>query len=197
MSLTFVCGALRSGTTVFRLMLNSHPEIANPAECDFLFDGCRSLTAEPDLQEYIACLRTSRIFLAHELEIRPECDTYRALVRDLVRRIGRTRAATGPTRSVSHRRDPFGRTLPRPRHHPADRYAPVYRAAPVQRAQRQRRRQHRPGWCINRRAVRATLIAPAPPAAAQSLHPRDRTNGSAGLQKPSETPSRRPSPHSP
>lgn len=34
----FVFGALRSGTTVFRLMLDGHPDIKNPGEVDFLFD---------------------------------------------------------------------------------------------------------------------------------------------------------------
>jgi len=34
----FLFGALRSGTTVFRLMLDAHPEISNPGEADFLFD---------------------------------------------------------------------------------------------------------------------------------------------------------------
>ena len=87
MSLTFVCGALRSGTTVFRLMLNSHPEIDNPSECDFLFDGIGGSSGEPDVNEYIARLQSSRIFLSHELEIRPECDTYEKLVRDLVQQI--------------------------------------------------------------------------------------------------------------
>ena len=33
-----VYGALRSGTTLLRLMLDSHPKIANPGEFDFLFD---------------------------------------------------------------------------------------------------------------------------------------------------------------
>lgn len=36
--LTVVFGALRSGSTVFRLMLNAHPMIQNPGEFDFLFD---------------------------------------------------------------------------------------------------------------------------------------------------------------
>lgn len=34
----FVYAAERSGTTVFRLMLNAHPGIHNPIEADFLFD---------------------------------------------------------------------------------------------------------------------------------------------------------------
>jgi len=34
----FVFGALRSGTTVFRLMLDAHGEIRNPGEADYLVD---------------------------------------------------------------------------------------------------------------------------------------------------------------
>lgn len=36
--IVFVFGALRSGTTLFRLMLEAHEGIANPGEADFLFD---------------------------------------------------------------------------------------------------------------------------------------------------------------
>lgn len=36
-----VYGALRSGTTVFRLMLNAHPGLHNPGEADYLFDHLR------------------------------------------------------------------------------------------------------------------------------------------------------------
>ncbi len=36
--IVFVYGAMRSGTTVFRLMLDAHPQIGNPGEMDFLFD---------------------------------------------------------------------------------------------------------------------------------------------------------------
>lgn len=34
----FVYGALRSGTTLLRVMLKSHPELQSPGEADFLFD---------------------------------------------------------------------------------------------------------------------------------------------------------------
>ncbi|MCA8887302.1 MAG: sulfotransferase [Parvularculaceae bacterium] len=37
--LVFVCGALRSGTTLLRLMINHHPLLDNPGEMDFLFEG--------------------------------------------------------------------------------------------------------------------------------------------------------------
>lgn len=36
--IVFVYGALRSGTTLFRLMLDAHPGISNQGEADFLFD---------------------------------------------------------------------------------------------------------------------------------------------------------------
>lgn len=70
--LVFVFGALRSGTTVFRLMLDAHPEISNPGEMDFLFDH---LVEEPDApggwQYDLEKLRLDRIFRAAKLNIRP------------------------------------------------------------------------------------------------------------------------------
>ena len=36
MKLVFVCGALRSGTSMAHLMLNAHPEISNPGQFDFI-----------------------------------------------------------------------------------------------------------------------------------------------------------------
>jgi Sulfotransferase family len=34
--LVFVAGALRSGTTVFRLILDAHPQVTSPGEFDFI-----------------------------------------------------------------------------------------------------------------------------------------------------------------
>lgn len=48
----FVYGSLRSGTTVFRLMLDAHEAISNPGEADFLFDHLRCDPARPDGWHY-------------------------------------------------------------------------------------------------------------------------------------------------
>lgn len=43
----FVYGALRSGTTVFRLMLDNHPQIGNPGEVDYIFDFLEADSTHP------------------------------------------------------------------------------------------------------------------------------------------------------
>jgi Sulfotransferase family len=70
----FILGALRSGTTVFRLMLDSHGEIANPGEADFLF---RFLKGEPATNRWtydVPSVRQDRIFQSYGLEIPPHED---------------------------------------------------------------------------------------------------------------------------
>jgi hypothetical protein len=68
--IVFVYGALRSGTTVFRLMLDAHPQIANPGEMDFLFDYLHLDKTHPtgwryDLNE----LKLNRIYQVHAMPI--------------------------------------------------------------------------------------------------------------------------------
>lgn len=71
--LVFVYGALRSGTTVFRLMLDAHPRIANPGEMDFLLDALHEDAGAPGGWRYDEdALRRSRIFRASGLVIDPE-----------------------------------------------------------------------------------------------------------------------------
>lgn len=71
--IVFVYGALRSGTTVFRLMLDSHPLLANPGEMDFLFDHLVEDNAAPGGWRYnLDQLQMSRIFRATKLQIDPE-----------------------------------------------------------------------------------------------------------------------------
>lgn len=62
-SLVFVYGALRSGTTVFRLMLDSHSNISNPGEMDFLFDFLHRDSTHPTQWRYdLEGLSLNRIF---------------------------------------------------------------------------------------------------------------------------------------
>lgn len=71
--IVFVFGALRSGTTVFRLMLDAHPDIANPGEMDFLFDALLEDSSQPGGWRYDdEQLRSDRIFRASGLMIDPE-----------------------------------------------------------------------------------------------------------------------------
>lgn len=66
----FVFGALRSGTTMFRLMLNSHARITNPGEVDFLFDFLHPDPDHPTGWAYdTEAMARHRIFRAHQLEI--------------------------------------------------------------------------------------------------------------------------------
>ncbi|MGM0740503.1 MAG: sulfotransferase family protein [Pseudomonadota bacterium] len=70
-----VFGALRSGTTVFRLMLNAHPLLNNPGEVDFLFDCLRRDPGRADGWRYdLKALSENRIFRASGLRIPPGRD---------------------------------------------------------------------------------------------------------------------------
>jgi hypothetical protein len=71
----FVFGALRSGTTVFRLMLNSHDRIRNPGETDFLFDYLVRDTTHPTGWRYRKDdMAENRIFRAAHLHLPAESD---------------------------------------------------------------------------------------------------------------------------
>jgi len=68
--IVFVYGALRSGTTVFRLMLDAHPQISNPGEMDFLFDFLKLDSSHETGWRYnIDAMRVHRIFKSKNLEL--------------------------------------------------------------------------------------------------------------------------------
>lgn len=68
--IVFVYGALRSGTTVFRLMLDAHHRINNPGEMDFLFDHLHVDETHPTGWQYdLETLRLDRIFRSFDLSI--------------------------------------------------------------------------------------------------------------------------------
>jgi hypothetical protein len=65
----FLIGALRSGTTVFRVMLKSHEQIDAPGETDFIFDY---LTIHPKTNAWtcdVDALRLDRRFQSRDLNI--------------------------------------------------------------------------------------------------------------------------------
>lgn len=75
----FLVGALRSGTTMARLMLDHHPEICWFGEFDYAFDRVGDDDSLPNLDEYVRWLGTHRIFRSAGFEIDRELD-YIALV---------------------------------------------------------------------------------------------------------------------
>lgn len=98
-----VYGALRSGTTVFRLMLDSHPGIGNPGEADFLFDHLHREPGYPTGWRYdLVALRRDRIFQSKNLVIPVTPDgvpfqglgLLRAFLQQLARQAGQGRVFT-------------------------------------------------------------------------------------------------------
>lgn len=59
--LVFVCGALRSGTTLLRLMINDHPGLSNPGEMDFLFEPPPMKDGRRDMAAYARELAYNRV----------------------------------------------------------------------------------------------------------------------------------------
>lgn len=60
--LVFICGALRSGTTLLRLMLDGHPGLSNPGEMDFLFEAPPLADGVRDMQAYANDIAHNRVY---------------------------------------------------------------------------------------------------------------------------------------
>lgn|SRR3990167_2512519 len=66
--LVFVCGALRSGTTLLRLMIDGHPALSNPGEMDFLFETPPLKGGVHDMAAYEAETSRNRVFISRKLK---------------------------------------------------------------------------------------------------------------------------------
>ncbi|TVQ18045.1 MAG: sulfotransferase [Leptolyngbya sp. DLM2.Bin15] len=80
----FLVGAERSGTTMLRLMLDSHPQLAWCSEFEFIVDHLTEPGAWVDLQNYYKILDTDRIFQHYNLRIDHQL-SYPDLVADFMR----------------------------------------------------------------------------------------------------------------
>lgn len=67
----FLIAPVRSGSTLLQLMLDSHPNIVNPGECDFLFDEVADDGTPPEIGHYQKWLKFNRIFLEKKLDVDP------------------------------------------------------------------------------------------------------------------------------
>lgn len=69
--LFFLVGAERSGSTLFRLMLDSHPEIACHGEFEFAFDHVGDNGLAPDADAFKTLMESDRVFNHFNYEVNP------------------------------------------------------------------------------------------------------------------------------
>lgn len=84
--LVFVCGALRSGTTLLRLMIDGHPALSNPGEMDFLFEPPPIRNGVRDMKAYASNLAFNRVFVGTKLVL-TEGFSYEDQIRDFIRQL--------------------------------------------------------------------------------------------------------------
>lgn len=82
----FVVGAERSGSTLLRLLLDHHPEIACPHQLEFAVDWLADDGTPPPLNEYHGHLRHDPVFRRSGLTITAERD-YAALQQSFLRQL--------------------------------------------------------------------------------------------------------------
>lgn len=94
----FVIGSERSGSTMFRLMLDHHPEIACNLESDFLVSQMSDEGAPPDMRAYHAFLAQDRVFKHSEFDVDASLD-YPDLIDSFLtqKRIRDSKALVGAT----------------------------------------------------------------------------------------------------
>lgn len=84
--LVFICGALRSGTTLLRIMVNDHPGLLNPGEMDFLFECPEDGAGPAAFEAYFNDLSHNRVFSSLGLTLDRSLGA-RDLIRDLVHQL--------------------------------------------------------------------------------------------------------------
>jgi hypothetical protein len=80
----FLIGSERSGTTLLRLMLDHHPDIAFNLESEFLVSEISATGVFPDVAGYRHKLKDNRVFAHSRFDVREDLD-FPALARDFLR----------------------------------------------------------------------------------------------------------------
>lgn len=80
----FLIGSERSGTTLLRLMLDHHPDIAFNLESEFLVSEISDAGVFPDVSDYRRKLREDRVFRHSGFDVRDDLD-FPALLNDFLR----------------------------------------------------------------------------------------------------------------
>ncbi len=81
---TFLAGAERSGTTLFRLLVDSHPEITCLEGIDYVLDAIPAKGDFKTIEEYKTFLLTQNVWLTAGMEINDELGTFDAVVDDFL-----------------------------------------------------------------------------------------------------------------
>lgn len=84
----FVFGALRSGTTVFRLMLDSHEDISNPGEVDVVFDHVHRDSSRDRWFYDVNALLLDRAYQAKRFDVEAGADG-KEVARNFIAELGR------------------------------------------------------------------------------------------------------------
>jgi len=84
----YVCGALRSGSTLLHLMIDNHLKLNNPGEFDFFFDQINKNGEEPSLKYYKSWLGTHRIYNSKGLSFPESAISYSDVLDDFVQQLG-------------------------------------------------------------------------------------------------------------
>jgi Sulfotransferase family len=89
----FLVGSVRSGTTLLRLLLDHHPELAFESEFEYVIEKIGADGTWPDLDSYYEWLSTDRIYLSRHYDIDKRL-SYPELVNDFL--VQRRRRANKP-----------------------------------------------------------------------------------------------------
>lgn len=81
---TFLVGAERSGTTLFRLLVDSHPDITCIEGLDYVISAVEPDGSRPSLADYVDDLATETVYSTSGFTIDPSLDHFDAVVDDFL-----------------------------------------------------------------------------------------------------------------